>query len=119
MELNHDEFYCFKTQKGTNVKIKKVPEIEKMTSNILEMSDIGKLTDLFWGYNIVDNSGSVFRKFKFLSNYPDKAKLIIRCVYPSFFRMSKSSQHSFRENLLNEKMIELINFTIEKTKYMR
>jgi hypothetical protein len=118
--MNHDEFYCFKTKLGTDRIVRKIPEIEKMTSNIKEMSDIGKLTHLLWGYNIVNPEGVIMRKFKFLSTYPVLAKRIINIIYPPFYRLRNPiTEQAFRKGELNDKIFGLIGFTIIRTADLR
>ena len=120
MEM-HDvkDCYCFKTKKGTRKVIAKIPEIENAVKSTLDsMTDIGKITDLFWGFNIVDHTGLIMRKFKFMTLYPSIAQRVIKNIYPEFFHMSDRGQDIFRHERLNDRMKE-IGFSIVGTKALR
>lgn len=122
MRVNHDtkDSYVFKTARGTTRAIAKNPDIENNNQALLgRMSPIGKLTHLFLGYNIVDSDGVVMRKFKFLSLYPQKAKIIIQAIYPRYFYLKEEIQDSFRHHQLKAEVKDLIGFTIRKTKEAR
>lgn len=90
----------------------KFPKIE-------EMSLIGKLTDLFWGYNIVDDKGFVMRKFRFLEKYPEKAKSVADSIYPHYYELKQEEAIEFQRKRLNKLMKELIGFTITRTSNFR
>ena len=122
METGHDkkERYRVQTKKGNDRMIPKNPDIERATKpTIDQMSDIGKLTHLFWGYNIVDTSGLVMRKFKFLTSYPIQAKQIIRAFYPSFYYLREEVQQVFRDSQLNDKINALTGFKLVRSKEFR
>lgn len=83
------------------------------------MSDLEKLTDLLWGYDILTEKGLVLRKFRFMSAYPDEAKKLIEVVYPEFYHLSEEAKMKYRVTWLSEKIFKLIGFTAVRTKFFR
>jgi hypothetical protein len=121
MEKEHDvnDGYDIKTKNCNKRRIRLNPEIEALTCKISEMSAIGKLTDIFWGYNIVDKTGFVMRKFKFLSLYPEKAYKLLNYIYDRYFYFSKEEQDRYRKEKLNDDLLRLTGFTIIKSNLFR
>lgn len=123
--MKRDENKDFYEIKMPNGSIKVIPKKEwieqgkpdKVLAN--EMSDIGKLTHLFWGYNIIDKDGKILRKFKFLSKYPNEAKRIIDDVYAKFHTYNKEQEKAYRDNYLKDKVHSLTGFNIIRTSELR
>jgi hypothetical protein len=112
------EYYQVTTLKGVKL-VRRNLEIEAMECDVNKMTDIGKITDLFWGFNIVDKEGVVMRKFKFITMYPEKAKKVLHEVYGKYNSYGKVAKDSFRRDMLAEVVYKLIGFTIVKTKDFR
>jgi hypothetical protein len=110
--------YLIKRRSGVVSGVKKVDWIENgdpKKVRIEDMSDIGKLTHLFWGYNLVDKYGNRFRKYKFMTKFPEEAKRILDFIYPKYHKYDHIAQIKYKENCLNDDVYTLTGFNVAKT----
>lgn len=80
-------------------------------------SEIGCISHLLNGYNIIDKSGNVIRKQKFLSLYPDDARKLLNEIYVKYHSLKYIN--SFDYFKLNYEIYNCIGFTIVRTKNYR
>lgn len=84
-----------------------------------DMTDIGKLTLLFWGYNLVEWTGKVYRKYKFLTTFPEEAQKILEQIYPKYHEYDRRQQEAYQYYSLEREVYKLTGFRIVRTKDLR